>query len=227
MRDRILCYHAVGTPEWGVNDVRPRHFERQLDVARRRGCSFASAAEIARGEQRDEVRIAVTFDDGLRSVAEHAVPILEDHDIPSTMFVVTKWADGEHETRHEFLMDWDEIGQLSQRGVAIGSHSATHPDFAHLSSEAALDELSSSRERIREQLGVEALEFAIPLGQSNNWTTEATRLAGQVGYTIVYSQSEHLRSEGTIPRTFVTRHDHERLFVAALEGAYDEWEEWY
>ena len=32
-RDRILCYHAVGTPAWGLNDIAPQVFRRQLQRA--------------------------------------------------------------------------------------------------------------------------------------------------------------------------------------------------
>ena len=44
---RILCYHSVGTPAWGVNDVSPARFRRQLESALRRGYRFVPAREIA------------------------------------------------------------------------------------------------------------------------------------------------------------------------------------
>jgi hypothetical protein len=34
------------------------------------------------------------------------------------------------------------------------------------------------------------------------------------------------RPPGTVPRTFITRFDNDRLFRAALGGAFDRWEEW-
>src|SRR5437016_6227683 len=30
---RILCYHSVGTPSTGVNDVTPVHFRRHIELA--------------------------------------------------------------------------------------------------------------------------------------------------------------------------------------------------
>ena len=45
-RGRILAYHSIGTPEWGVNDVRPRDFERHLQVAVDEGWTFATPGEV-------------------------------------------------------------------------------------------------------------------------------------------------------------------------------------
>ena len=93
MRGRILAYHSVGTPEWGVNDVSPRDFERHLQIAVDDGWSFATPAEVI--AEPDKPQLALTFDDGLASVLANAAPVLRHHGIPATMFVVTGWADGQ------------------------------------------------------------------------------------------------------------------------------------
>ena len=85
---RILCYHSVGTRAWGVNDVRPRQFRAQLEAALSSGRRFVPAQAIAAGNGKPG-DLAITFDDGLRSVARNAAPILKDLDIPWTMFVLS------------------------------------------------------------------------------------------------------------------------------------------
>jgi hypothetical protein len=47
-----------------------------------------------------------------------------------------------------------------------------------------------------------------------------------MGFKTIYSQAEETRPPGTVPRTFVTHFDDDRIFKAALRGAYDRWEEW-
>jgi hypothetical protein len=89
-----------------------------------------------------------------------------------------------------------------------------------------IDELQGSRDIIRRELGFAPTSFAIPLGQSMNWSAVAGELAREAGYEIVYAQAESTRPNGTIARTFVTRFDGERIFTALLRGAYDSWEEW-
>ena len=123
-------------------------------------------------------------------------------------------------------LDWDGVRALHAEGVVIGSHSVSHPDFATLSADAARSELHRSRERLMEQLGVEVDAFAIPFGQSANWTAALTELAREVGYVHVYAQSCDRRPPGTVGRTFITKFDDSRRFRAAINGAFDGWEEW-
>lgn len=220
---RVLCYHSVGTEEWGVNDVPAPLFKSQLELALALGYRFVPAITIASG-QGGERDLAVTFDDGLRSVYEHAAPILATLAIPWSLFIVCDWADGKHEWPHLF-MSWDEIRGAASAGVAIGSHSMTHADFGTLSDAQAGIELAESRYVIRERIGVDVDAFAIPFGQSRNWRADLSGLARSLGYTTIYAQAVDTRTEGTVSRTFVTRFDDHRVFRAALEGAFDQWEE--
>ena len=112
----------------------------------------------------------------------------------------------------------------ARRGRILAYHS--HPDFGQLEPGEARRELETSREQLRRVLDAETDEFAIPLGQSSNWTQAAGLAAAEAGYTTVYAQCVNTRPEGTIERTFITRIDRPVLFRAALAGAYDDWEEW-
>jgi peptidoglycan/xylan/chitin deacetylase (PgdA/CDA1 family) len=224
-RGRILAYHSIGTPKWGVNDVTPRDFERHLQIAVDDGWKFATVAEVI--AEPDKPQLALTFDDGLISVLTHAAPVLRHHGIPATAFVVTGWADGQRPDGYEHVLDWRGVTALREAGISLASHSVTHPDFGRLEPAEARRELEVSRERMRRMLDVETDEFAIPLGQSHNWTRAAGQAAAEAGYTTVYAQSVNTRPEGTVARTFITRIDRPALFRAALAGAYDNWEEWF
>ncbi len=225
-RGRILAYHSVGTPEWGVNDVTPGDFERHLQIAVDDGWSFATPAEVM--AEPDKPQLALTFDDGLTSVLANALPVLRHHGVPATAFVVTGWADGQISDSYlRLVLDWQGLSALQEGGITLASHSLTHPDFGRLEAGEARRELEVSRERLHHVLGVETSEFAIPLGQSRNWSPAAGLAAAEAGYTKVYAQCVGTRPEGTIARTFVTRIDRPVLFRAALAGAYDNWEEWY
>lgn len=220
---RVLCYHSVGTPEWGVNDVTPAVFREHMELALSLGYRFVPAARVASGNAgpRD---LAVTFDDGLKSVLDGAAPILADLGIPWSLFVVCAWADGGQEPRG-VLMDWQDVLRAARLGAEVGSHSITHPDFGTVSDEQAGAELFESRRMIRERTGILVDSFAIPFGQSRNWRPELSRLARSCGYQTVYAQATETRTEGTVARTFITRYDRSRIFKAALEGAFDAWEE--
>jgi peptidoglycan/xylan/chitin deacetylase (PgdA/CDA1 family) len=223
---RILAYHAVGTWQWGLNDVRPARFRRHLELAVELGYRFAPAAELAAaGTDSPERVLAVTFDDGLRSVLDTAAPVMVGMGIPWTIFVVTDWVDGLHETGAELMLGWDDLERVVELGGNVGSHSASHPDFGRISPGQAEDELVRSRETIQRRLGIDVTEFAIPFGQSANWSDAAGPAAARAGYELVYAQSEERRPAGTVPRTFITRYDTDRVFGAALSGAFRAWEE--
>jgi peptidoglycan/xylan/chitin deacetylase (PgdA/CDA1 family) len=222
---RVLAYHSVGTQQWGVNDVSQARFRAQLELALRMGYRFVPAAQVANGLA-SASDLAITFDDGLLTVASTAAPILAEYGIPWTLFVVTDWSDGRHDFGDGVVMGWTAIEQLAAQGVDIGSHSVSHPDFGSLSSDAALRELIESRRVIEARTGIVTTSFAIPFGQSMNWSAGAHVAATEAGYESVYAQSVLKRPPGTVPRTFITRGDERRNFKAALEGAFDAWEEW-
>ena len=224
-RSRILCYHSVGTPAWGVNDVSPANFARQIECALGAGRRFVDAGTIARG-QGAPGDLAITFDDGLASV-QNALPVLQAYTIPFTLFIVSRWADGSDPSfAPGTFLGWRDIEHLCERGATIGSHSVTHPNFGQLSPGQAREELFNSRDTIEQRLGIRPASFAIPFGQSRDWTAESAATATAAGYSVVYAQSESRRPAGTIPRTFITRWDSPRVFAAALGGAFDTWEEW-
>ena len=102
----------------------------------------------------------------------------------------------------------------------------THPNFARLTADAVAGELYGSRAQFRDRLGLELGEFAIPHGGSRHWPAGASAMARQAGYALVYAESEDRRPEDTIGRTMISGWDPDWSFRAALQGAYDRWEEW-
>ncbi|MEJ3652893.1 polysaccharide deacetylase family protein [Actinomycetes bacterium KLBMP 9759] len=230
---RILCYHTVGMPEMGINDITLRRLEQQLAHARNVGYRFVPATELVDdavagpADETGDLRLALTFDDGFRSILTTVAPLLKSLDIPWTAFVVSGFADGRGRNGHDDFLDWREIEKLADDGVTIASHSVTHPNFSTLSHGEIVAELAESREALRRNVGIDSTEFAIPFGQSGNWPAEAQAAAAQAGYRTVYAQSVQRRPAGTVARTFVTKFDDERIFRAALAGAFDRWEEWF
>ena len=143
------------------------------------------------------------------------------------MFPVSEWSEGRHQWAPDFFLSWHDIDALMKAGAEIGSHSATHPQFQWIERAQMVDELAGSRELFRKRLGFAPETFAIPFGQSGNWTEEAHALAREAGYSIIYAQAEETRPTDTVARTFVTKFDHEFIFNALLKGKFDRWEEWF
>lgn len=222
---RILAYHSIGQPRTGVNDVSVRRFERQLDVALELGFEFVPARQIAETGGTPK-QLAISVDDAWTSTAESIAPILRARDLPWSLFVVSGWSDHADEWTRKDILNWDQLKSLMGADLEIGCHSVSHPDFSKLTRDAIEFELVRSRDRIEEKLGFTPDTFAIPFGQSANWNETAHGLAKEAGYATVYSQAENTAFPGTVPRTFVTKFDNDRIFRALLKGAFDNWEEW-
>jgi peptidoglycan/xylan/chitin deacetylase (PgdA/CDA1 family) len=223
---RILCYHSIGQEDWGVNDVTPAMFRNQIEQALNAGFRFVPASEIVRtgGGEKD---LAITFDDGLKTVLTQAAPILKDYNIPWTFFPVSGWSEECQGHDDDTFLSWREIETLMKSGAEMGSHSATHPQFQTIGRDQIIDELAGSRELFQKRLGIAPDSFAIPFGQSGNWTKTAHDIALEAGYSTIFAQAEETRPTDTVARTFVTKFDHEFIFRAILKGKFDRWEEWF
>lgn len=92
-RPKVLLYHGV---EPGASDftrdlgtsVTPAVFARQVAFLRRH-YRIISLGELLGGNV-PERAVVITFDDGYRSVHEHALPVLAGAAMPATMYLVSK-----------------------------------------------------------------------------------------------------------------------------------------
>lgn len=188
---RILCYHRV-SDEPDDLAVSPRRFREQMEYLRAEGYRVLDVVEAFRLLDNGELpprTIALTFDDGYRDVAEHALPVLAEHGFGATVFVVTGAADGTalfSWYRHQPpLLGWDEILQLDQGGLLrFEAHSVTHPTLVTLSAEAASDEIRGSKQTLEERLGRPVEGFCYPGGV---FTPREEKLAAEAGFRLAVS----------------------------------------
>jgi peptidoglycan/xylan/chitin deacetylase (PgdA/CDA1 family) len=79
-------------------------------------------------------------------------------------------------------LDWHEIERLQRTGlIDFGSHTHTHPILARGTPEQQREELTKSRDVLRERLGKVDL-FAYPNGTRGDFTTTTKRLLREAGY---------------------------------------------
>jgi len=89
---KVLLYHACepveGPATYGLaSNTPPARFAADLDFLRRHYTVVPlSALESGRAPRR---AAAITFDDGYRSVYEHAFPLLRERGMPATVYLVT------------------------------------------------------------------------------------------------------------------------------------------
>lgn len=179
----VLYYHAVSDAEKDRFAAQMDHLLRVckpvpagMDSELEAGCRYA----------------AVTFDDGLESVARNALPVLSKRNIPCTLFMVAdllgrkaNWgeyhiADGSQES----VISAEQLRCLPRESVTIGSHTLTHPVLTAVQPHVAEREIMESRAQLEKLLGYEVRLFSFPYGKLNE---QLVRICAAAGYTRLFS----------------------------------------
>ncbi len=83
------------------------------------------------------------------------------------------------------MLNWDEIREMAQNGITIGSHSHTHPILSSMPVQEAREEIRISKKLVEEKLDREARHFAIPNGGRNDFTEDLKEYCREIGFESV------------------------------------------
>jgi peptidoglycan/xylan/chitin deacetylase (PgdA/CDA1 family) len=175
-----LMYHDVATecpPTSGGRarfSVSATSFARHLALigdAGLRGCSIAEASA------NPGHRIAISFDDGDLGQHARAFPALAASGMTATFFITTGWVG-----RPGFV-SWDGLREMRDAGMAIESHTHTHPFLSELSESALRDELQHSRDLLLQHLGQQPTMISLPGGDFPR--EELRKTFAEEGYSVI------------------------------------------
>ncbi|MEZ9593464.1 polysaccharide deacetylase family protein [Shewanella sp. 10N.261.52.F9] len=122
----ILQYHHVSDTTPAITSVTPAQFKEQMQYLAENNFNvvpLSTVVESIKAKQTLPAKtIAITFDDGYRSIANTAHPILKQYKFPYTLFVsVEPILKGYGE-----MMSWQQLITLSNEGAEIANHSWNH-----------------------------------------------------------------------------------------------------
>jgi peptidoglycan/xylan/chitin deacetylase (PgdA/CDA1 family) len=205
---RVVNYH--GTPVKYAKSFRDqiRWFNRWY-----RPVGLQDLARFLDGTwERDPDRpgLLLTFDDGLRSNYEVAAAILEEFGwrgwffVPAGLVGVTGNLTAEEARRRlevhsirvdvdageqpPFLMDWDELAELNERGHVVGAHSMTHMRLSdELSRERLHKEVVGPKKIMEQRLGRSPEAFAWVGGERSSYSSAAEKIIRQAGYEFCFA----------------------------------------
>lgn len=186
---RIVHYHWVFDDELA-------NFARQIEWLRTRfePVSLSDAVHRLRNSRTSGRELVVTFDDGFRTQAVNAAPLLAEAGIQACFFLITNLISAPPEEAARICRDrlhlpqpvepmtWADVEQLRDLGHEIGSHTRTHPNLAALDADALTDELVGSREELEQQLGLRARHVSAPYGDRARFTPAVAAAALEAGY---------------------------------------------
>lgn len=146
-------YHAIADPPadaaWPHLYVSPAELRAQLAWLDRHGFTAVTLSDVWRNWHHrgrlPERPVVLTFDDGYRSVAVEALPLLQARGWPAVLNlkVGNIGRDGLSE-RH--------VGKLLAAGWDLAAHTLTHPDLRTLDDAALEREVAGSRSELRRRL---------------------------------------------------------------------------
>lgn len=223
----VLTYHGIDDADSPLC-VSPRLFRAHLEVISRSGAQVMTLSELVErpSDAAAHDAVAITFDDGLRSVIEEAAPMLHARGMPATVFAVAGrlGADNGWPTQPDGaprlpLAGAEELAALVDEGWEIGSHGMEHAPLAGASHDELEREIVASRRRLEGAIGAPIRSFAFPYGalpDGEGW--ELLRREYAVACTTQLGSVERLADPFLVPRIeihYVRRPD---LLERTLQG---------
>ncbi len=179
----ILMYHYLSVPPEGADryrldlSVAPDLFAAHLDRIQAEGYTTISfyelVAHLTQGAPLPDKPIILTFDDGYRDNYENAFPLLVEHQMRATFFVVTDFID---EARPEYLA-WDMAREMLAAGMSIESHSRNHATLRKRDNDYLIWQILGSLETLEYELGVRPRFISYPAGEYDQATIDIAHSA--------------------------------------------------
>lgn len=169
--------------------------------------------------------VVITFDDGFLDFLTAAVPLLNTHAFPATLYVTTgylgetsRWlADVDEQARP--MLDFSDLPVIAEAGIEIGAHGHSHAMLDLLPDDVLLTDIQASRDILGEAVGHRISSFAYPHGYSNASVRRATRAAGfETACAVHNAMSSGLSEEFEIPRIIVEHDTDVDALLAKLRG---------
>ena len=197
-RVAVLVYHRFAQTATDSMTVRVDTFEAQLRFLREHGYRFVPLSDVVAwldGERPNlpPKTVALTVDDGHRSVYEVLRPIAVRDHLPITLFIYPSAI-----SNASYALTWDQLrALLATRSFDVQSHTYWHPNFnVERSRLSPADfrkfvrmQLEKSRGRLDAELGIHVDLLAWPFGIVDD---ELEEMAKASGYRAAFTLDGHL-----------------------------------
>lgn len=205
----VLAYHRFDSQKAGSTTIRTSTFEAQLNWLAEhhyRVVPLQSVLPVVKGSATEDApSVAITVDDGHRSVYTEMFPIIRRRGIPVTLFIYPSAI-----SNADYALTWEQLKEMKASGlVEIQSHTYWHPDFrkekARLSPADYLTfvrtQLTRSKDVLERKLGGKVTLLAWPFGIIDSNLKDIAAQSGYLGAFAYEGGVAHAGSElFSIPR---------------------------
>jgi len=221
-RKVVLCYH-------GIDDFSADAFRKQMRTISYRSLSLG-AESTDNFKRFIRPAVVVTFDDAFENLLCNALPVINELNIPVSIYVVTgclgsapKWLlNSKHNDEYEQLMSEEQIKSLADNPlITLGVHTHTHPKLTSLESESVRDELSESKRYLEKLIGRTVVSLAFPHGDFNENVLHIAESSGLTQFLTLEEQMISAKqTEGKIGRFSMDPSVWPIEFRLTVDGAY-------
>ena len=193
----VLYYHSVDPSEANEVIISPEKLREELTFIKDSGYTTLTMSElndyILNNAPIPEKSIVITFDDGYADNYANAFPILKELDMKATIFVISNFTDNDG-----YYMTSQQIKEMSDYGIDIQSHTASHAHLNQLTYEEQLNELKTSKEKLESITEKPVISIAYPFGDYDDNTILASK---EAGYSLSFNTNRGLSDRNDNPLT--------------------------
>lgn len=186
----VLLYHHVSDTTPNSTSTSPARFEQQLQYLQDNGFQVWSLNAIIEafdsGRALPDKVVAISFDDGYRSVYDNAWPLLKKRGWPFSIFVSTDAID----QRYRYHATWEQLRQMAASGAEIENHGASHMHLLKkLADETEAEwlarveqDIARAAQRIEAKIHRPSRLLAYPYGEYNQKLKQKVKAMGLIAF---------------------------------------------
>jgi len=200
----ILTFHSIDN-SGAIVSYPVKLFALLLEKFHRANIPIISLDDML--SEKEKQGVVITFDDGMKSVYQNALPILKDFNVPAHIFIATEAIDtGAISVDQPIavpkfeMLNWDEVTKLHDNGISIEAHTHSHPDLRLLSEHQIMDEFHVSNKSIVSKTGIKPAYFAYPFGYHNEMARQCAQSIYKASVTTELKSISSVSDKAALPR---------------------------
>lgn len=224
----ILVYHRVTDEKDESVSTSIKNFSRQISFLGKYFSIITMERLINSIKNREPLpsnSIVITFDDGYKDVFTNAYPILKMYNIPATVFITTDYIQlpvTSHQSPVNEMMSWEDILEMIDNNISIGSHTVSHPKLSALTDNEIERETGESKDIIQRHINKEVVCFSYPYGGRDFFNERIKEMLKKNGYqcacSTIYGINDLNSDLFELKRIPVNYYENETIFMIKVFG---------
>jgi peptidoglycan/xylan/chitin deacetylase (PgdA/CDA1 family) len=179
----VLVYHHVSDKTPKSTSVSAEQFKQHLELIKSLKLTVVPLTTITDAIKNNQKVsndwVAITFDDGYKSVYDNALTLLQQYNYPFTVFVNPKMVG-----ISKLYLNWDELNVLAQNQGLIANHTMSHENLVQdgLTDQQMIENIQLAESLILKNVNQSHKFLAYPYGEYDYKIKQDLKKMGFVGF---------------------------------------------